>query len=108
MTNLTQMNCIPCQIGIPPFPTEEIAKRMGQVPGWSLQDGKLVRDFKFKDFKQAVDFINKVAAIAEEENHHPDLNLYNWNRVKLVLFTHKIKGLHQNDFILAAKISMIT
>ena len=106
--DLSQMKCIPCQIGMPPLPPAEIVKRMGQVSDWSLQDGKLVRDFKFKDFKEAINFINKVAELAENEGHHPDISLYNWNRVKLVLFTHKITGLHENDFILAAKVNQIT
>ncbi len=78
-----------------------------QVPGWSLADSAIRREFKLKDFRQAMDFVNKVAAVANEQDHHPDI-LISYNKVTLVLTTHKAKGLTLNDFILAARISLMS
>ena len=80
---------------------------MPQVPNWELAvgGGELVRDFKFKDFKTAVLFVNQVAVLAEAEGHHPDMLIHGWNKVRLQLATHAIKGLSGNDFIMAAKIN---
>ncbi len=86
---------------------EEIKKYLPQVPNWELEEGKLVRRSKFKDFKEAIAFVNKVAVLAEKEQHHPNISVYGWNKVKLTCFTHKINGLHENDFILAAKIDKL-
>lgn len=78
------------------------------VPDWTVvEDKKIERDFKFKNFAEAIEFINKVAGIAEEEGHHPDIYLHNWNRVRFSLMTHAIKGLFLNDFILASKIDSL-
>ncbi len=89
------------------MPQEEINKLLPQVPQWYLEEGKLVRNFKFKNFIEALAFINKVGQIAQSEGHHPDILLHAWNNVKLMLYTHKINGLHQNDFILASKIDVL-
>lgn len=107
-TGLTQKFCVACEAGTPPMPPEEAARLMEQVPGWELkpEEKKLVRRFKFKDFKSAMSFVNQVADLAEAEGHHPDIHI-SWNRVRLELTTHAIKGLSENDFILAAKISML-
>lgn len=86
---------------------EDVQKYIMQVEGWKLVDDTIVKDFKFKDFKEAVAFVNKVAESAEELNHHPDILLWNWNQVKLTLSTHKVKGLSKNDFELASKIDKI-
>ncbi len=107
MSGLSQKNCIPCQGGIPPLAESQASHLLNETPGWSITEGKLVREFKFKDFKGAIAFINQVADIAESQNHHPDINLYGYNKVRLTLFTHKINGLHENDFILAARINML-
>ena len=104
MTGLTQKQCIPCQGGIPPLSAEKIQELLPQVPQWNLEGNTIVREFKFKNFKEAIIFINQVAEIAEYKGHHPDIYLHGWNKVKLTLFTHEIKGLHENDFIVAAKI----
>jgi 4a-hydroxytetrahydrobiopterin dehydratase len=77
---------------------------MEQLPGWELQENKLTRRFRFKDFKEAMAFVNKVADLSESEGHHPDIYI-SWNRVRLELTTHAIKGLSENDFIMAAKVS---
>jgi len=84
-----------------------IKKLLVHVPTWHLAEGKLVRAFEFKNFEKAISFVNAVAKIAEKENHHPDILIHSWNKVRLTLFTHKIQGLHENDFILAAKIDKL-
>lgn len=103
--SLTQKSCVPCQGGIPPLTPEEARGFKGQVPGWDLNDtsDRLSRKFKFKDFVTSLNFVNKVGALAEEEGHHPDIS-FGWGYANIVLFTHKIQGLHENDFIMAAKI----
>ena len=104
--SLTQQTCIPCQGGIPPLTPEEAGAFLDQVPGWELNDtsDRLNRKFTFDDFVAALAFVNKVGAVAEEEGHHPDIS-FGWGYADIVLFTHKIQGLHENDFIMAAKIS---
>lgn len=111
MTNdqsLTTQKCVPCEGNVQPFNAQQIEIYKPQVPEWQLIDStKLTREFKFKNFKEAIAFINKVADIAEAEGHHPDIDLHGWNKVTFTLWTHAIKGLFLNDFILAAKIDEI-
>jgi 4a-hydroxytetrahydrobiopterin dehydratase len=107
--SLTDKKCIPCEGGVPPLSHEEIENLLKEVSQWTIIDNKqLERDFKFKNFKEAIEFVNKVANLAESEQHHPDIFLHGWNKVKLTLSTHAIGGLSENDFILAAKINTIT
>ena len=82
----------------------QIEKLMPRVKGWTLKDGKLNRTWKFKDFVEASSWLEKVKFLAEAEGHHPDIHWY-WNKITLELITHAIKGLSENDFILAAKIN---
>ena len=79
-----------------------------KVAGWNLNDDftRLSRRFEFEDFRKAMEFVNRVAELAEEQGHHPDIAIH-WNKVDLVLWTHKIGGLHENDFILAAKVNRL-
>lgn len=106
MSNLINKKCVPCEGGMPPLTAEEIEKYLPEVPDWEVLDNKKIqREFKFKDFKEAMAFVNKVADLAESEGHHPDIHLHNWNKVRLELSTHAIGGLSENDFILAAKVS---
>ncbi|HYP39058.1 MAG TPA: 4a-hydroxytetrahydrobiopterin dehydratase [Chloroflexia bacterium] len=107
MTDLAQKFCVACEAGTPPLPIEQAREMLEQVPGWELveAENKLTRRFRFKDFKEAMAFVNKVADLAESEGHHPDIHI-SWNRVRLDLTTHAIKGLSENDFIMAAKISV--
>ncbi len=84
----------------------EVQGLLVQVPGWSLADREIKREFTFKNFRDAMDFVNKVASIANEQDHHPDIGI-SYNRVSLVLTTHKIGGLSLNDFILAARINLL-
>jgi len=105
---LASKHCKPCEGWMKPFKKEEYKPYLINIPEWKDIDEKAIeRDFKFKDFKQALEFINKVGALAEEEGHHPDIYLHNWNKVKLTLTTHNIKGLSENDFILAVKIDKL-
>ncbi|MBI2201840.1 MAG: 4a-hydroxytetrahydrobiopterin dehydratase [Armatimonadetes bacterium] len=106
MPDLSQMKCVACREGEPTVTEAEAAQYRSQVPEWKIveREGikRLERVFKFKDFVQALAFTNKVGAIAEAEGHHPAL-LTEWGRVTVTWWTHKIRGLHQNDFIMAAK-----
>ena len=99
---LTEQKCVPCEGGTPPLREHEIEQLMKEIPALSLKEGHLYRTFKFKKFSEAIDFVNSVARLAEEEGHHPDISIH-YNRVNLELWTHVIKGLSENDFIFAAK-----
>ena len=103
---LAQTKCVACRAGEPTVTSEEIALLQPQIVDWSIVDRndikRLERVFKFKDFAEALVFTNKVGQIAEEEAHHPSI-LTEWGRVTITWWTHKIKGLHRNDFIMAAK-----
>ncbi|MBI2442854.1 MAG: 4a-hydroxytetrahydrobiopterin dehydratase [Candidatus Levybacteria bacterium] len=106
--SLVQQKCVPCEGNIQPLTREQFSHYLPMVPDWTVvEDKKIERDFKFKNFAEAIEFINKVAGIAEEEGHHPDIYLHNWNRVRFSLMTHAIKGLFLNDFILASKIDSL-
>lgn len=106
--SLLQKHCVPCEGGVEPLKGEKLQYYLPAVPEWTLVDEiKIERDFAFKDFKEAMQFVNNVADLAEEEQHHPDIFLHNWRKVKITLMTHKIKGLFDNDFIMAAKINNI-
>ena len=107
MTTLTQKFCMACEAGTPPMPAAQAQTLLAEVPGWDLADQTLSRMFRFKDFKAAMAFVNQVAGLAEAEGHHPDIHI-SWNRVRLELTTHAIKGLSENDFILAAKVNALT
>ncbi len=107
MTDLASKTCVPCKGGIPPLAGAELAELSKQVPNWKVVDGHhLVREFKFPDFKAALAFVNKAGAIAEEQGHHPDI-LLAWGKAEVTTWTHKINGLTESDFILAAKIDRI-
>ena len=116
MTNpLLQKHCIPCEGGIPPATDDEIRRYRSLAPGWIVRpqlDGEktiqtLQRTFTFKDFRAAMSFLHQVEELAEAEGHHPDFCVH-YNRVDFTLFTHAVGGLHENDFILAAKIDEMT
>ncbi len=106
MTSLTDLKCVACRRGAPTVTDEETGEMRPQVPDWEIveRDGikRLERVFPFPDFAQALLFTNKVGALAEEEGHHPAL-LTEWGKVTVTWWTHKIGGLHRNDFIMAAK-----
>ena len=106
MSSLSDFRCVPCRGGEPVLTDDEIAALQPQVPEWVVREVEgilhLERVFKFKNFVQALEFTNQVGALAEAEDHHPAL-LTEWGRVTVTWWTHKIKGLHRNDFIMAAK-----
>lgn len=109
MNDLTQKHCVPCEGGTPPLPNEKEEELLQQTPNWQLlreETHKIRRMFEFKDFKEAMGFVNKVADLAEKEGHHPDIKIV-YNKVKLDLFTHAVGGLSENDFIMAAKINSL-
>ena len=98
--------CLPCEQKIGPLTKKESKELLKKVKGWSLEGKKIVRKFVFRDFKEAMKFVNKVAVLAESEGHHPDVEIH-WNEVTLVLWTHALNGLSENDFILAKKINVL-
>lgn len=105
MLDLSQKHCVPCEGGEKPLTREEFQQYVSIIPDWEvIDDLKIKKKFTFKDFKMALAFVNKVGDIAEEEGHHPNINLYGWNKVSITLTTHAIGGLSLNDFIMAAKI----
>ncbi|MDP3785320.1 MAG: 4a-hydroxytetrahydrobiopterin dehydratase [bacterium] len=105
--DLLSKKCVPCEGGVKPFGPAEIKNYIKEVPGWLVFNfKKLDKEFKFKYFKEAMEFVNKVAALAEAEGHHPDIAI-SYNKVRLGLTTHAIGGLSENDFILAAKIDKL-
>ncbi len=107
MSELTQMNCVPCQGGVPALTAEEIAPLQAQLKNWQVVDNHHLRKtWAFADFVTALDFVNKIGALAEAEGHHPDLYL-TWGKAEVQIFTHKIDGLSESDFVLAAKIDEI-
>ena len=103
---LANKKCTPCEGGTKPMAKKEAEEYLSQAKDWNLAGHKIEKEFVFKDFKEAMKFVNKVAEIAESEGHHPDIHI-SWNRVRLDLSTHSIRGLSENDFILAAKIDRL-
>jgi len=106
--DLSKKKCIPCEGGIPPLTEKEVSEFKKQISsGWKVTDNnKISREFLFVNYRHTIDFVNKVADIAEEEGHHPDLHIY-YGRAVVELSTHSINGLSENDFILAAKIDKL-
>ncbi len=104
MSSLTQKRCVPCSTGVDRLSGPGLARLAEQLPpGWRVVDSlRLEKDFKFTNFREAMDFTNRVGELAEAEGHHPDIHL-SWGNTKLVLWTHKVGGLTESDFILAAK-----
>ena len=104
MSNLADKTCVPCKGGVPPMKGDEIAAMLSQLRGWGVEkEHHLLRTFTFPDFVTALAFVNKVGALAEAQGHHPDIYLA-WGMVRVEIWTHKINGLTESDFVLAAKI----
>jgi 4a-hydroxytetrahydrobiopterin dehydratase len=115
MNDLLKKKCVPCEGGVKPLSHEEIGSYLAKVNGWTVKESdspnmqkfgigaKIFKEFKFKDFIGAINFVNNIAELAESEGHHPDIHIH-YNKVLLELNTHAINGLFENDFILAAKI----
>ena len=112
MSDLADKKCIPCEGNIPNFDLTEIHKYLKKVDGWDVKsdDNKtyyLLKEFKFENFRESQKFVNDVGNIAENEAHHPDI-WFGWGYAKVKIFTHAINGLHESDFVLAAKIDRLT
>jgi 4a-hydroxytetrahydrobiopterin dehydratase len=107
MTDLASKTCVPCRGGIPPLKGKELQDLAKQVPGWVVvNEHHITKTFPFPDFRQALAFVNKVGDVAEEQGHHPDI-LLGWGKAEITSWTHKIDGLTESDFILAAKIDKL-
>ena len=111
MSDLSEKKCVPCEGGIPSFDLTEIHKYLKKVDGWDVKQDEsnnfyLIKEFKFENFIKSQSFINKVGEIAENEGHHPDI-WFGWGYAKIKIQTHAINGLHESDFVLAAKIDRI-
>jgi 4a-hydroxytetrahydrobiopterin dehydratase len=105
--SLADQKCIPCRGGVPPLTPEQMKPLMAQLEGWRLEeDKKLVKQYDFKNFVQAMEFANAITPVAEEQGHHPDLYVA-WGKVVVYLWTHKIDGLTESDFYMAAKIDRV-
>ena len=112
MSDLLEKKCTPCEGGVMPFDISEIHKYQKKVDGWNIMEGEekiffLSKKFKFENFLKSQEFVNEVGKISEQEGHHPDI-LFGWGYAEIKVTTHAIKGLSENDFILAAKIDKIT
>ena len=106
MSELANQECVPCRGDVPPLGSERIAELLDQLQGWSVErNHHLTKSYSFPDFAQALAFTNHVGAIAEQQGHHPDIFL-TWGQVRIAIWTHKIDGLTESDFILAAKIDV--
>jgi 4a-hydroxytetrahydrobiopterin dehydratase len=107
MTELASKNCVPCRGGVPPLTGKELEDFARQVPQWKVANGHhITRAFAFPDFRQALAFVNRVGELAEAQGHHPDI-LLSWGKAEITTWTHKIDGLTESDFILAAKIDRL-
>jgi 4a-hydroxytetrahydrobiopterin dehydratase len=107
MTELANKTCVPCKGGTPPLKDEELAGLQRQVPEWEVvQEHHLRRRFRSKNFREALRFVNRVGELAEEQGHHPDVS-FGWGYAEITVWTHKIDGLTESDFILAAKIDAL-
>ena len=104
--SLSAKTCTPCRGGVPPLTRAEAERLLAEAPGWALveQATRIERTFQFPDFARALALVTKIAGLAEAEGHHPDI-AFGWGYCRVVFYTHKIKGLHENDFIMAAKVN---
>jgi 4a-hydroxytetrahydrobiopterin dehydratase len=107
MSALADRQCVPCRRAVPPLRGGQLRSFSDQLPEWQvIEEHHITRTFLFPDFKQGLDFVNQIGALAEEQSHHPDL-LLAWGKVGVTIYTHKIQGLTESDFILGAKIERL-
>ena len=107
MSELAQRECVPCRGGVPPMKGEDIRQLPEQLPGWDvINDHHLRREYRFKNFRETLDFVNTVGELAENQGHHPDI-CFGWGKAEITIWTHKIDGLTESDFVLAAKIDKL-
>lgn len=104
MSDLAARQCVPCRGGVPPMKRNEIRNLLDQLTGWEVVgEHHLLKRFQFGNFRQTLDFVNRVGELAETQGHHPDI-CFGWGKAEITIWTHKIDGLTESDFILAAKI----
>ena len=104
MSGLASRECVPCRGGVPPLQQQEISRLLPQLEGWTVVDQHhLQKKYQFKDFREALQFVNRVGDLAEQQGHHPDI-CFGWGNAEIRIWTHKIDGLTESDFILGAKI----
>jgi 4a-hydroxytetrahydrobiopterin dehydratase len=107
MSELAERQCVPCRGGVPPMKGEQITEMSSQLPDWQVvNEHHLQRLYRFKDFRETLDFVNRVGELAEEQGHHPDV-CFGWGKADITIWTHKIDGLTESDFVLAAKIDKL-
>lgn len=107
MADLSERQCVPCRGGVPPLKGEEIQDLLGQLEGWEVvNEHHLQRTYRFKDFRESLQFVDRVGELAEEQGHHPDI-CFGWGKADVTIWTHKIDGLTESDFVLAAKINKL-
>jgi 4a-hydroxytetrahydrobiopterin dehydratase len=105
--SLADKNCVPCRGGVPPCPPEEVVQYLAQLDGWqAVANHHVTKTYKLADFKEALAFVNRIGAMAEEQGHHPDIYLA-WGKVRVDIWTHKIDGLTESDFVFAAKCDVL-
>lgn len=105
-SDLASKTCVPCRGGVPPLSMDVASRLMEQLDGWAFEQGHLTKSYNFADFASALAFVNRIGAISEEQAHHPDIYM-TWGKVSVEIWTHKIDGLTESDFILAAKFDEI-
>lgn len=107
MSELAERQCVPCRGGVPPMKGEQLNEMSSQLPDWQVvNEHHLQRSYRFKDFRETLDFVNRVGELAEEQGHHPDI-CFGWGKADITIWTHKIDGLTESDFVLAAKIDKL-
>lgn len=106
MCSFAHKRCVPCEAGTSPMSKETALMYLQELSGWMLDDGRIVKEFRFRSYLDGLEFAYSLGKTAEEEDHHPDI-LIKWRRVRVTLTTHAIKGLSENDFIIAAKAEAI-
>ena len=107
MPELAERECVPCRGGVPPMKGDDIDKLLGQLSGWqAVNEHHLRKEYRFKNFRGTLDFVNRVGELAESQGHHPDI-CFGWGKAEVTIWTHKIDGLTESDFVLAAKIDKL-
>ncbi len=107
MADLAQRECVPCRGGVPPMKGDEIKSLSAQLPEWQVvNEHHLRKVYQFKNFAETLDFVNRVGKLSEEQGHHPDI-CFGWGKAEITIWTHKIDGLTESDFVLAAKIDKV-
>ena len=107
MNDLASRDCVPCRGGVPPLEHDSIQRLLRELDGWAaVNDHHLLKIYEFKNFRESLEFVNRVGELAEAQGHHPDIS-FGWGKAEVTIWTHKIDGLTESDFILAAKIDQI-